>query len=226
AADRGGGLAIDGAGFRVTRAVVTENSGDIGGGLAAYGICGNCDANLLQDVQFVANRATDGAGWYTEVDLTAAELVVTDNVATGRGGGAFVYGGEVNDTFGAYERNSADVGGGLAWSGRGVLAQASIVGNTADEGGGLALESGADLDASQVTFAGNITGGAVLSGTGGQASLSTVWFDENTGYSFRVCDQPCTAASAAVDYLGGCEFPSPGCDEVPGFCAEPVPDCP
>lgn len=178
AGDRGGGVATLAPMNFVDTLVELNEAGDYGGGLWMY-----TDAAIVDAFQtdFQGNSATDGGGiqnfWG---DLTLRRVNVSDNVASGSGGGIDNQGTLIAQRS-AIATNSAASGGGLR--NYGVYAEltmhnVTVSGNSATgSGGGLRIDaSSTSTDLNNVTIASN-------TGTSGgiQASGSTVMINTIVG---------------------------------------------
>jgi predicted outer membrane repeat protein len=182
AGDSGGGIYVSGwgASLEMTGGAVLGNEAPLGGGIGL-----RADATgALTDVLLEGNQATQGGGVYVdEGGLVVQAGAFVGNVALDDGGGARVYGSDLEMTNTELTGNQAHQGGGLYLLGHdspamldGLVLQA----NQAMSGGGL-YASQQDVQLSDSLVASNAaTWGGGLSLTLNSTTLDQVEFVSNT----------------------------------------------
>lgn len=172
AANWGGGIGAQNADLFIDRCRIVDNRADGASGGGGGGVSFNWGSLTVTGSEIARNQALGGNGGGAEVWNALASFGgsrVEGNVATvpgpnpGRGGGLFILGDEVGNTF---------VHG--SW----------IVGNEAEEGGGIALFSEADLRLETTTVAANLAtesgpGGGLFLSLGTSAYVTAVTFEKN-----------------------------------------------
>ena len=193
--NNGGGIGNLGS-LTLTNCTVSENSADFQGG----GIWSPADAEFgsltLTNSTVSGNSAYTGGG-IAGVDFTIENSTVSDNVATGWGGGIV----------------SRD-------SGRGTITNSTVSGNSADTGGGVNCEEAAELTITNSTISGN-TGGAISNTSGtvmlrnatvsGGISSGTVGEVSSTVTAATLIDGVCVQEGDGVTWTSnGYNLESPG----------------
>jgi CSLREA domain-containing protein len=150
----GGGLNLYGYWVIQTGGEVTLNTGDYGGGLYLEPY----EAAVLSDVAITENTATgEGGGIYAyDYSLLVAGSLIAGNEAD-EGGGLYTYGSQVWLAGSAVRDNTAaNAGGGLlAYEAHVFARQASVTGNEAMDGGGLYSDSASHTRLLNTTVAAN-----------------------------------------------------------------------
>lgn len=149
AADDGGGLEFIGAGATLSlkSSVLTGNHAADNGGGADFGADTIVTATSNK---FQSNTSDDGAGFFAQNSgaLTIVKNVITDNRATGVGGGFDVFDGAAEIVFQSNKilNNAADVAGGgyVGTSGLTTMISNLVKQNSANTSGGLYLGQSGD----------------------------------------------------------------------------------
>jgi hypothetical protein len=172
----------------VTGSVFHDNvSEDDGGAITLWDSTASFD-----DVQVHDNQSLDGGGMAIfNSDVTATNLSIVDNVATGFSGGIWLYASTLALTDGVFSGNQDDSGvyaGGLLVYGSATLERVEFTDNSAPLGGGIFVYYEGVVQGTDCDFAGNSPEDIFASdGTseGGQA------YDAGTGSSFICQDNAC-----------------------------------
>ena len=136
----------------------------------------------LSELTVTGGAGTNGAGVYVDsgTTLNLSRVIVSNNVASGDGGGLYNLGTVDADQV-RITGNQADLGGGLVNSGTATMTNSLVDGNTATFGGGLRnVGAGNSLTLENVTISGNTAtsqGGALQNSS--QATLTNVTITDN-----------------------------------------------
>jgi hypothetical protein len=143
---RGGGVGIVDTDVDLVDLVITDNQSPQGGGLALdQGATVTLTGGLLS-----GNLADEGGAVFVTADgqlpyLGLHGVLIEGNQALYRGGGVFVYDGDIGVTATTVTDNQADMGGGL-WIGGpvadGIYDDLLVTGNVGAVGGGMTLHGG------------------------------------------------------------------------------------
>jgi len=188
-ANQGGGVYVTGT-LTLRHSEVFSNTADTyGGGLALYTV----QKATLEGNEILSNTAgTDGGGLYlkdTVAWLRQGRIAANRaNVASGAGGGLYVWGKSLTLTDAvAFEANTAYLGGGAYFFTSTVTATAaSVVSNTAFRGAGLYFDNSQgqvtanDFLQNQAWGLGSTYGGGGIYALSGHLALSTNDFISNT----------------------------------------------
>ncbi|MEQ1503014.1 MAG: MopE-related protein [Myxococcota bacterium] len=151
----GGGVSISDT--ALVGGTITGNTAGEGGGGVSF-VSGFGGDVLVEGVEISGNTAVDGGGVHVEVYGGAFELrasTVTDNVATGHGGGVYGWSAELALVDADVRRNSALDGGGVyhdQYSTAVTITGGAVAENVADTVGGGVYAIGAAIAASVVDF--------------------------------------------------------------------------
>ncbi len=155
----GGGVSVDTGALTVTNSTITNNTaGRFGGGLFAGYYNG---ATTVTNSTISGNTAEYGAGISAFRDITLTDSTVSDNTASGEGGGVLSRYGSIALTNSTVSGNTAAAGGGgvRADSGSVTLTNSTVSGNTSGErGGGIRADSG-NITLTNSTVSGNTAAG-------------------------------------------------------------------
>ena len=172
----------------VTRSEFLDNiSEDDGGAITLWDSTATFD-----DVQVHDNQSLDGGGMAIfNSQITASNLSIVDNVATGFSGGIWLYASSMTLTDGLFSGNQDDsgvYGGGLLVYGSATLERVSFQDNSAPLGGGIFVYYEGIVQGTDCDFAGN-TPEDIFASDG--TSEGGTAYDAGTGTSFTCQDNAC-----------------------------------
>lgn len=202
--DGNGGAIENDNSLTISDSLIISNSAQIrsGGGIYA----GKKSTTHLTNTQIVSNKARSGAGLFNDEKSTvtidgttdgtiAGSSIISNNVASGSGGGIHNFGGDLKLLNSELFSNTAAIGGGaiastprlvFISSGFGAtvaITNSRIISNTAAAGGGIVNLGGIDLTLDGVTLSANHafnSGGAILSQEGSLTTLRNTRLQLNT----------------------------------------------
>jgi filamentous hemagglutinin family protein len=180
-ADYGGGISNLGT-TTLTNVTVTGNSAT--GGTGAGGIDNYGGTLTLINSTVTRNTSPEGAGIWSNQEVTITNSTISGNVSRGRGGGIFNQGGRLTVTNSLVSGNSAgNNGGGISNTSGGTAAviNSTLSGNSATFGGGIHTGSGGTVTFTSSTLSGNsATNGGGINNNGGTVNLNNSTISGNS----------------------------------------------
>jgi len=188
-AANGGGIFDDGN-AALTGSTIRDNIASDSGGGVLVDTGARAD---IADTSVWSNSANWGGGVYTRGALTVSDSSVTNNGASGDGGGIYAQDGAATLTDSTISGNSAATGGGGGielWAASLTVNRCTLSGNSADIGGGIDVRVWATANLTNSTLSGNSArrGGGVYAEKPTRFNNCTVTLNTATEHSGGICE--------------------------------------